>query len=76
MRRRHKQNQPHIGDRGFSDRGDPTQPATRSFTSFNQAADEAGLSRIYGGIHFSFDNAAGLASGRALGQYVADNLLK
>jgi membrane-associated phospholipid phosphatase len=59
----------------FTDRGDPSQAATRSYTSFSQAADEAGMSRIYGGIHWSFDNTSGLASGRALGQYVVDNFL-
>lgn len=42
----------------------------RSFTSFAQAAWEAGRSRIYGGIHFQFDSIAGLATGRALGNYV------
>jgi hypothetical protein len=30
----------------FTDRGSATQPATRSFASFAQAADEAGMSRI------------------------------
>jgi membrane-associated phospholipid phosphatase len=60
----------------FTDGGDPAQPATRSFTSFNQAADEAGVSRIYGGIHYPSDNTAGLTAGRALGQYVVDNFLK
>ena len=57
----------------FSDRGDPSQPATRSFDSFSDAADEAGMSRIYGGIHWTFDNTSGLASGRALGQYVVQS---
>jgi hypothetical protein len=47
---------------------------TRSFTSFNQAADEAGMSRIYGGIHFMSDNTAGLATGKKIGEYVTDNL--
>jgi hypothetical protein len=59
----------------FADHGDPSQPFTRSFANFQAAADEAGLSRIYGGIHYSFDNQAGLATGRALGQYVATNFL-
>ena len=42
--------------------------AVRSFTSFSQAAGEAGMSRIYGGIHYMADNLAGLA----LGAQVAD----
>jgi hypothetical protein len=42
---------------------------TRDFTSFSQAAAEAGMSRIYGGIHYSWDNT----DGAALGAAVADN---
>lgn len=41
---------------------------TRSFTSFSAAADEAGRSRIYGGIHFTFGNIDGLTSGRSIGE--------
>jgi hypothetical protein len=48
---------------------------TRSFTSFAQAADEAGESRILGGIHFEFDNHAGLQAGRSLGGYIVQNFL-
>src|SRR5207245_9072387 len=42
---------------------------TRSFTSFDQAAAEAGQSRIYAGIHFQFSNQDGQAAGRALANY-------
>jgi hypothetical protein len=48
---------------------------TRSFDSFSEAAQEAGASRIYGGIHWSFDNEAGLEAGRSVGEFVAENLL-
>jgi membrane-associated phospholipid phosphatase len=48
---------------------------TRSFAGFWAAAEEAGQSRIYGGIHWQFDNTEGLASGRALGRYVAERFL-
>ena len=53
----------------FDDGGDPALglPA-RSFASVAAAAEEAGSSRIYGGIHFAFDNVAGLRSGRAIGR--------
>jgi hypothetical protein len=44
----------------------------RSFTSFDDAAEEAGQSRIFGGIHFQFANQAGLAAGRALADFVID----
>lgn len=48
---------------------------TRSFLSLSEAADEAGQSRIYGGIHWQFDNQAGLAAGRALGEYISGTQL-
>src|SRR5262249_11236215 len=47
----------------------------RSFTSFAQAADEAGESRVFGGIPFEFDNHAGLQAGRGLGGYNFPNFL-
>jgi hypothetical protein len=49
-------------------------PVQRSFDSFSDAALESGLSRIYGGIHYSFSNVHGLSSGGAVGQYVGSNL--
>ena len=36
--------------------GIPTEPTTFSYETFSDAAQEAGLSRLYGGIHFSDDN--------------------
>jgi hypothetical protein len=48
----------------------------RSFDGFWAAAEEAGASRIYGGIHFAFDNQDGLAHGRALGEWVSGALLR
>ena len=50
--------------------------ASRTFTSFSQAAAESGVSRIYGGIHFNFDNVAGLDAGERLGKFVVRNFLK
>lgn len=47
----------------------------RSFNSFDEAAEEAGMSRIYGGIHFQKANTEGLRVGREIGSYVATNLL-
>ena len=43
---------------------------TRSYTSLSQAALEAGMSRIYGGIHYSFDNDAGQQLGKDVAQAV------
>jgi len=42
----------------------------RSFTSLTAAANEAGMSRIYGGIHFLFDHTAGAATGRKVADWV------
>jgi len=49
---------------------------TRRFTSLRTAADEAGMSRIYGGIHWQFDNSDGLAGGRKIAHYVLENSMK
>jgi hypothetical protein len=38
-------------------------------------AEEVGISRVYGGIHFSFSNQQGLTAGRQLGEFVFDNFL-
>jgi len=59
------------GHEGFETRPLPTDAVvSRHFTSFEHAAAEAGRSRVLGGIHYEFDNQAGLTSGRAIGQYV------
>lgn len=42
---------------------------TRGWASFDIAAQEAAVSRLWGGIHWSFDNEAGLGMGRAVGAY-------
>jgi MYXO-CTERM domain-containing protein len=49
---------------------------TRSFTSFEAAADEAGMSRIYGGIHYSFDNVAGQQIGADVASLVYNSVLQ
>jgi membrane-associated phospholipid phosphatase len=48
---------------------------TRSFTSFSQAAQEAGMSRIYGGIHWMSDNTDGSTLGASVAAHVTDNFL-
>jgi hypothetical protein len=42
----------------------------RSFTSFNEAAAEAAISRLYGGIHYRMAIDAGVAQGRNVGELV------
>ena len=46
----------------------------RSFTSFDEAAEEAAISRLYAGIHYPSDNNNGLAQGRCIGQVLLDRL--
>ncbi len=41
----------------------------RNFSSFNAAANEAGISRLYGGIHFRAAIDRGLGQGRCIGAY-------
>ncbi|MGB0600309.1 MAG: Ig-like domain-containing protein [Rubripirellula sp.] len=42
----------------------------RSFSNFREASNEAGKSRVFGGIHFEFSNADGLQLGRQIGNQV------
>jgi hypothetical protein len=50
-------------------------PETRSYTSFKQAAEEAGLSRIHGGIHFLFSHTDGALAGTLLAERVFGNVM-
>lgn len=43
----------------------------RSFPSFDAAAEEAGISRLYGGIHFRAAIVDGVAQGKCIGQHAA-----
>ncbi|MFL6504645.1 MAG: vanadium-dependent haloperoxidase, partial [Candidatus Udaeobacter sp.] len=45
----------------------------RSFSNLSQAEEENGQSRIYLGIHWSFDKTEGIALGRRVGDYVFDH---
>jgi hypothetical protein len=48
----------------------PRVPVTLFWSTFTDAADQAGMSRRYGGIHFESDDVAG----RALGRLVANEV--
>ena len=50
----------------------PKQPVTLSWATFTDAANEAGISRRYGGIHFELADLVG----RATGRLVADQAWK
>ncbi|MFH6603463.1 vanadium-dependent haloperoxidase [Maribacter algicola] len=65
-----------FGDNFYFD--DDTEVAyglpVRSFNSFREAADEAAISRMYGGIHYRMAIEVGVKQGRDLGKFVIDNL--
>jgi hypothetical protein len=42
----------------------------RSFSSFNEAAAEAAISRLYGGIHYRMAIQEGIVQGRKIGEHV------
>ena len=48
----------------------------RSFTSLSQAEEENGQSRIYLGIHWSFDKTEGIALGNRVADYVSSHLFQ
>ena len=65
-----------FGDNTAFSNGAFTLPGvTRNFTSFTQAAEEAGRSRIYGGIHYEFTNQAGQQLGREVAAAVLDRFV-
>ena len=47
----------------------------RSYEGFWALANEDARSRVYGGIHFTFDNTAGQSIGRNVSTYVFQNFL-
>jgi hypothetical protein len=61
-----------FGDVAFVDHShDARGLPARSFASFNAAAAEAAISRLYGGIHFRAAIDRGLVQGRLIGQRAA-----
>src|SRR5262249_30477430 len=45
----------------------PPVPTTFTYPTFDAAANEAGLSRLYGGIHFPGDNTSSQNAGLLIG---------
>lgn len=60
----------------FSTPGEGMTDAVRSFSGFSAAADEVGMSRIFGGIHFPSANYWGQAQGRAIATHVVTHFLR
>jgi len=60
-----------LGEVAFTDSTElPFGFTVRSFKNFRQAANEASLSRLYGGIHYRRGCDAGAAQGAQIGQYI------
>lgn len=49
---------------------------TRTYTRFTQLAEEAAMSRVYGGIHFDLDTHAGFAACLPVADYVYNNTFR
>jgi len=65
-----------IGNQGFIDSTNTNlgfQP--RYFSSFEEAAEEAAMSRVYGGIHYREAGTNGLAMGRCISQTIQNSIV-
>jgi hypothetical protein len=60
----------------FTVGSDGLRGATRSFTSFTAAAKEAGMSRLYAGIHFRTAIEDGFSAGIAIGEWTITHYLQ
>ncbi len=64
-----------LGEREFTDDTQlPLGHPPRHFKSFTSAAAEAGISRLYGGIHYPMAIENGLAQGRCVGARVIERI--
>ncbi len=55
----------------------PGQPGiVLNYTAWEQITDDISDARIYGGIHFRFDQDRGAHQGRAVGKYIVRNYLR
>jgi hypothetical protein len=48
---------------------------TRQFDGFWETAEEAFMARIYGGVHYRFDQEAGEQVGRSVAEFVFTNFM-
>ncbi len=54
--------------------GNPRPVVERFFETLSEAEEENAQSRVYLGIHFSFDKSSSIRQGRSVGDYVFNNL--
>ena len=47
---------------------------SRRIVSFREAAKEAAMSRLYGGIHYRFDNTEGTINGKRIGEFIVQRI--
>jgi hypothetical protein len=59
----------------FTDHDLVPSQAPRTFTSFDEAAEEAAISRLYAGIHYPSDNNSGLVQGWCIGQVILERIV-
>jgi hypothetical protein len=50
--------------------------ATRSYAGFGAMADEQARARVYGGIHFTFDNVAGQSVGTNVANFIFSKFMR
>jgi hypothetical protein len=69
-------------ERAFGKRGHeitlttPSLPAVAlEYSAFDQITDDIDDARIYGGIHFRFDQEVGARQGKHVGSYILENYL-
>lgn len=63
-----------FGEVAFTDHTHDGTLAPRSFTSIEEAADEAAISRLYGGIHYRAAIERGLEQGACIAQTILDEV--
>lgn len=63
-----------FGNLAFTDTNTVPDWGTRQFGSFRQAADEAAISRLYGGIHYPMGIDLGMKQGDEVGAIVVERL--
>lgn len=54
----------------------PTLGITLNYTAFKQICDDIDDARVYGGIHFRFEQEAGARQGKDVGNYILDHYLR
>ena len=65
-----------FGTVAFTDRThEDNQQGVRSFTSFEAAANEAAISRLYGGIHYRSAIENGMRQGRCIVEHTLNNIV-